>query len=310
MPIVIYRNPKEKRNHSWVRYLLARIRNNQNNLITVVGKTGSGKTWSAISICELISKKNKTEFTVENIIFSLKDLMQLINSGKLKKGSSIVFDEPQISISSREFQSEANKVFNYLLTTFRHRNLSLFFCTPFEDLLDKTARKLFHAKFLTMSVNRNSKTCKLKPVVTEYNSHLEKWYEKFLRVTFKVEGKEKFEVRKLKHWDVPKPSEEIIKLYEDKKLAFTNKLNTNIEQRLNSYELRQQAKLNVKPINLNPLTPKQQEAYDLMIKYQNETQIAKILGIDISSVSQRLALAKKKGFNFREISNNPILVQH
>ena len=135
------------------------MKKNQNNLISIVGKTGSGKTYTAISICEIMSNMDGVPFTIEHVVFSLRELMDLINSGKLKRGSKIVFDEPQVSISARDFQSEANKVFNYLISTFRHRNYTLFFCTPFETLLDKSTRKLFHARFETMSINQNTKTC-------------------------------------------------------------------------------------------------------------------------------------------------------
>src|SRR3990172_2181506 len=95
-PIIIYRG-KAKTN-SWARWMVGRtMKKNQNNLISIVGKTGSGKTFSAISICEIMSKMDGVPFTIEHIVFSLRELMDLINSGKLKRGRKIVFDEPQVS---------------------------------------------------------------------------------------------------------------------------------------------------------------------------------------------------------------------
>ena len=224
-PLVVYRDEDAQKDKSWIRFLLGRIRNNMNNLIVVTGRTGSGKSYSAISICEMISKVNKVPFTLDNIVFSLRDLMALINSKKVKKGSCIIFDEPQISISSREFQTEANKVFNYLVSTFRHRNLTLFFCTPYEDLLDKASRKLFHAKFLVHSLNRNKNTCKIIPYFLDYNSALSKWFVKFLLVRFKDKKKQKYFTSKVKFWDIPKPSDSISIPYEEKKKSFTTDLN-------------------------------------------------------------------------------------
>ncbi len=239
MAIVVYKDNKVERKDSWITYLLNRIESNQNNLIVVTGKTGKGKTWTALSICELISARNGVPFGIDNQVFTLKEMMALINSNKLSKGSCIVFDEPQCSISNREFQSEANKVFNYLLSTFRHRNLTLFFCTPYEDLLDLSCRKLFHFKFTTKSIDKNNQTCKLRPVELDYNSNKGKFYEHFLRVAFKPEGHSKYKSLKLYWWNVPKPSDALIKVYEAKKLKFTTQLNLEIEKRLDAYEAKQ-----------------------------------------------------------------------
>jgi len=305
MSILIYRDPKAIKKNSWVKFLLYRIKQNKNNLITVTGKTGSGKTWSAISVCEMMSEQNKIPFGIGNIIFTLKDLMVLINSNKLKKGSCVIFDEPQISISNREFQSEANKVFNYLMSTFRHRNLTLFFCTPFEDLLDKTCRKLFHAKFTTTSINRNTKMCKLKPVEIEYNSTLQKFYYKFLRIQFKPKDKSHYVVVKLKSWLIPKPSQPLIDLYEEKKLAFTSKLNKTIQNRLEAFEKEQEAEIKGKlKETRKPLTKKQEEVLRLVALHKDVKRVAKILGTSLTNIYKQLKLAKKKGYGVSEYIEN------
>src|SRR3990167_4535074 len=121
-PIIIYRG-KAKTN-SWARWMVGRtMKKNQNNLISIVGKTGSGKTYSAISICEIMSKMDGVPFKLEHIVFTFRQFMELINKVKNKsRGIKIVFEEQQISIDARNFQSEANKIFNYIVTTFRHRN--------------------------------------------------------------------------------------------------------------------------------------------------------------------------------------------
>jgi ABC-type oligopeptide transport system ATPase subunit len=235
VPIVVY---KEKaKPHAWARWMRGRtMRKNNNNLISVVGKTGSGKTWVAMSICEIMSEMDGVPFDVDHIVFSLTELMELINSGKLKRGSKIVFDEPQISIGAREFQSEANKVFNFLISTFRHRNFTLFFCTPFEKLLDKSTRRLFHAKFETISINPNKKTCRIKPRFIEYSDFKEHPYRKQLLVVVKNSETGKSDTNKVAYWDLPKPSQELIDKYEIKKREFTDRLNKNIYKRLQEFD--------------------------------------------------------------------------
>ncbi len=236
MEIPIYKYKNKRKSNSWARWMVRRtMRKNQNNLCSVVGKTGSGKTYSAISICQKMSELDGVPFTIDHIVFSLRELMDLINSGGLKRGSKIIFDEPQVSIGSRDFQSEANKVFNFLISTFRHRNLSLFFCTPFETLLDKNTRKMFHVRLETVSINRKKRRCVLKPFFIEYSDFKADAYKKRLTIFYtNKDGSRRNE--KIDFWSVREPSADIIELYEKKKLAFTERLNRNITERLKKFD--------------------------------------------------------------------------
>lgn len=306
--IVVYRS--KAKGDSWARWMVGRtMKQNKNNLISLVGKTGSGKTYSAISICEIMSKMDGVPFTIERVVFSLRELMDLINSGKLKRGSKIVFDEPQVSISAREFQSEANKVFNYLLSTFRHRNLTLFFCTPYETLLDKNTRRLFHARFETMSINVNNNTCRIKPRYIEYSDFKTEPYRKQLVIMFKDEHN-KTKSHKLFYWDVPKPNKDLIEQYEKKKLDFTNNLNKNISERLkkfddsgNSLTAEQVEDITIR----KPLTDKQERVMRVLanIKESNKFERAsEILKISLSAIHKNKTLAEKKGYSVVEFKEN------
>jgi len=307
VPIVIYKG-KPKPN-SWARWMVGRtMRKNNNNLVSVIGKTGSGKTWSAMSVCEMMAELDGVPFTIDHIVFSLTELMELINSKTLKRGSKIIFDEPQCSISAREFQSSANKVFNLLVSTFRHRNLSLFFCTPFESLLDKNTRKLFHGRFETLSVNPNNKTCKLKPRFLEYSDWKAEPYRKQLVVHCKENGQNK--TKKVFFWDVPKPSEELIEVYEKKKTDFTDRLNKNITESLQAFDQSGKSmtaeKIEV-PIERKELTPRQLEVIKVYANVTEDNRLetaGKILGISMTSVHKNIELAKKKGYRPEEFIEN------
>ncbi len=303
--VYLYRG-KAKLN-SWARWMVSRtMKQNKNNLISVVGKTGSGKTLSAISICEIMSKLDGVPFNVkEHVVFTLKELMDLINSGKLRRGSKIVCDEFQCSISAREFQSKANKVFNYVLSTFRHLNLTLFFCTPFETLLDKNTRKLFHARFETMSINKNNQTCRIKPRFLEYSDFKAEPYRKQMYIFFK-DDKGNNKSRQLFWWDIPRPSKENEEIYEKMKVDFTTRLNKNI-----SLELANERSLadehTEKIVDRKPLTDKQDKVMKVLanIKESNRYEVAsKKLGISLSSIHKNKKLAEKKGYTLEEFKEN------
>lgn len=297
MAIIIYRNGEQPKD-PWIKYFCTRTNNNKNNLVAIIGPTGSGKTYAGLSICQMISKENGIPFEIENVVFNLKELFSLINSGKLSKGSSIVFDEPQCSISSREWQGEYNKVFNYLLSTFRHRCINLFFCTPYEDLLDLSSRKLFHAKIQTAGINTNTKMCRLRPKTTEYNSQLKKFYEKWLRVSYRPINSNRNITKKYEYWNVPKPSEELINLYEAKKYAFTSKLNQDIERRLDSYQAKEEIKINKNLKDKKPLTPRQQQIYDLFQQGRiTQKEISERLNLKLRVVNENIGWMKNKGWD-------------
>lgn len=307
--VYMYRGKAKK--NSWARWMVSRtMKQNKNNLISVVGKTGSGKTLSAISICEIMSEMDGVPFNVkEHVVFSLKELMDLINSGNLRRGVKIVCDEFQCSISAREFQSKANKVFNYVLSTFRHLNLTLFFCTPFETLLDKNTRKLFHARFETMSINKNNQTCRLKPRFIEYSDFKTEPYRKQLVIMFKDEnGRGKS--HKLFYWDVPKPNKDLIEQYEKKKLDFTNNLNKNISERLKKFDESGNSLTaeQVEDITIRkPLTQTQERVMKVLanIKESNKFERAsEILKISLSAIHKNKTLAEKKGYSVAEFKEN------
>ena len=299
MADIVKQNPQE---YSWVRYIKKRIDENKNFMAIISGATGSGKSWSALSIGQLLDP----EFDVSRVIFRGTDLLKLINSGKLKKGSVIVWDEAGIDLSNRSWQSATNKLLNFLLQTFRHKNIILLFTTPYSDFVDKLTRRLFHAEFKTISIDFDKNTTKIKPLLIQYNARYGKFYYKFLRIIHQEGG-----AVPISEWNVPAPSKELIKAYEGDtgvKSIFTSQLNAEIESELMSIEGKkelkktkkeqdwEQDKLNKECEFIRPLTHKQKAVYDAYIKCnRNTTATAKELNIPITRVYDHLrALSKKK----------------
>lgn len=304
-PILKY-SGKPKR-HSWARWLnIQTMRKNDNNLISVIGATGSGKTYAAASIAEIMTEISGVEFGIDNIVFSFPELMRLINSGKLKRGSIIIFDEPQASIGSRDFQSLSNKVFNLLVSTFRSRNYSLFFCMPSENLLDKQTRMLFKQRFQTLSINRNNNTCRLDARCIEYSTTTNKCYTKFLRIFFKQDGTRRRE--KIVFWDVPLPSKELVDLYEEKKANFTDNLNMNIQKIINDFDksgksITAQYKED-EPPERKPLTETQEKTMKVLANCRGLKEASEVLGKAISTIHENKTLSLKKGYTLEEFRDN------
>lgn len=279
MPDMVLKKPDE---YSWIRYIKQRIEKNKNFLCFVGGQTGSGKSWSAISICQMLD----SDFNIDRIVFTGRELMHLINSGNLKKGSCVLFDESGIDLNNRNWQSTLNKMLNYLLQTFRHKCIILFMTSPYMDFIDAGTRKLMHAEFEMVSIDTKEEKAKLKPKLIQYNGKLAKYYYKYLKV-ITGEG-----VIPVTTWSIPKPTQEIIDHYETKKTEFTSALNTKIEQELEKIEGKEA---------LKPPTDKQLAILDLLKQGKPPLEIAQIQGIHERLVYVQIEYLRKKGYSFEPI---------
>jgi DNA-binding CsgD family transcriptional regulator len=282
----------KKGEDSWIRWIKKRLRHNLNFLALFQGPTGSGKTWASISVAQQIDK----DFSVDQIVFSFKELMDVINADwfKEKKPKIIIFDEPQVSISNRSWQSTTNKLMNYLASTFRHQNIILLFASPYIDFLDKQTTRLIHCIFECMSIDKKKKTCKLKPLIQQYNSRLKKTYQHPLYVI-----NDKRKLSPLRRWEIPSPTKEMIELYEKKKEEFTSELNKKISgdvNKLSGVKVEASVSEGRQLKYRKQLTERQKGILELLAKGHNQKEAAKILNISQSRLSTAKDAAFKRGW--------------
>ena len=276
----------EKRQEAyWVLYIKQRIKKMKNFLGIFTGATGSGKSWSALSLCFQVDDT----FTPERIVFSMKGLMKLINEDKVKSGQAILWDESGIDVSNRSWQSLTNRMVNFLLQTFRHKRIILIMTTPYLDFVDASTRKLFHAEISTLSINTAKKSCKVKPMILQYNSRKKKFYYKYLRAC-----SPKKSACPVKSWNIPAPPQWLIDEYEVMKTNFTAELNKDIEQQLEGDKPK-------KKDERKPLTEKQENVLKLLAEYKgNMDKTAKKIGLKLHTIWFHKTQARKKGYSWEE----------
>lgn len=234
MPKVVYYKEDAVIKDSVLRYIKNRVKNNNKNfLCAFTGPTGSGKSYASLYAGEELCNQMNIHFGADRVVFDFSSLMELINDAEnLPIGSVIVFDEPQVSINARTWQSQINMAFNSLVSTFRHRRLVVFFATPYLDFIDKATRVLFHAEFRMVGIDKENKLSRVKPDFIEYSPEKEDFYHHYLRVVQRVPGKKKMVSKKLRKWNLPLPSKELIEAYEKKKREFTDELNKKIKAKI------------------------------------------------------------------------------
>ena len=276
--------PREK---FWITFIKNRIKRNKNFMGFCSGPTGSGKSWSCLSIGESIDPN----FSIDNVVFSGTELMSLVNSGKLAVGSCIIFEEGGVALSNRSWQSVTNKMLNYLIQTWRHLNFVFLMNSPYMDFVDVSTRKLFHAEFETLSIDKKNRVCKIKPRHVQYNGRLSKFYYKQLMV-IKSEG-----VVPVYAWNVPAPSKELIKAYEIKKTVYTTALNKRIYDEL----VKEENKGKGKDEKGFVLTEIQQDTLDMLREGLNVSQIAEARDRHPSVIGAALRSLKSKGFRIKAV---------
>ena len=145
-----------------IEYLLDRIyKLDKNNIISITGETGSGKSFSALSLAETLSPDR---FNINYVIFEPQEFSDLIKSQVLQKGDVIVWDEAGVGIPSKLWWSILNRSINYILQVFRNENISLIFTTPNLGFIDSDARKLLHFYFSMLRIDSKKKIAYIKPL--------------------------------------------------------------------------------------------------------------------------------------------------
>jgi hypothetical protein len=297
IPVMTEKEQAAYRKYGIIRYIRKRITLNKNFIGMITGQTGSGKSYTSMSIAEMLNE----DFNISRLVFKGKDLMRIINLGEhhYRKGVVIVWDEAGIDLSNRNWYSITNKVLSFLVQTFRHKNFILLFTVPYADFVDTATKKLFHAEFETCGIDTGKQTVALKPKFLQYNSDKKKWYRKYLKVKVKGSGKR----IKIRRWNVPKPSQTLIDEYEKKKNSFTGTLNKEIEIALQQLEGSDTGKISKKKY----LTEQQRIIVELWkMGITDKKLVADSLGIARNNIGKSYADLFVKGHNSMAYKPNSI----
>ena len=134
---------EEQQDSLWlVPWIKRRIGENRNANMVFVGDTGSGKSYSSISLAEKIDPK----FTTDRIVFTTVDFLKLVNSN-LPPGSVIIYDDAGLGIPAREWQNLSAKIFGKLFQGFRYKNLITMITVPNMSFIERQSRMLMHLYF-------------------------------------------------------------------------------------------------------------------------------------------------------------------
>lgn len=237
-----------------------------------------------------IAEEIDPRFNITHVVFTPDEFMEVLNQGRLKKGAVVIWDEAGVGMSSREWYSISNKAINYVLQTFRRRNLGVIFTVPSFSFIDNQARVLFHHYMETKAIDSIRKVVRIKVFQLQYSSQTGKLYFKFPYIRERHQ--------KVAMFSVHKPSPSLIVAYENKKKEFTDDLNIEIQNNIKSIRL----KKTDHKMSFDDMVEKVLEEHDQYVKtYAGRTFIDKnliMLRYKVAmGVSERIKLAVEKSLN-------------
>jgi energy-coupling factor transporter ATP-binding protein EcfA2 len=194
------------------------LKRNQNCLVLIAGDTGSGKSYAALRMAELISP----DFKINNVVFNPDEFMDILET--VRKGDTIIFDEAGVGMPSRDWYTIQNKMLGYVMQTFRSQNLCVIFTVPNISFIDVQVRNLFHVFMETQSIDYKNKKCKMKIF------YFRQWprSEKVQPIHPRGKGKSKLTNRgqpvRYTMWKIGKPNRKLFQDYEERKFRYNENL--------------------------------------------------------------------------------------
>jgi len=190
---------------------------NLNSTFLFIGNVGSGKSWGGMRFCYDLDGS----FSADRVVYSVKDYLELLDTGNLKAGNAILFDEvagSEQGADARSAMSRTNKVMNYIATTTRARKLILIYCAPFLAQIDSVLRKvgITGIAYFPGVIDRKAQMSKAHYYWAFSSAHTGKQY--IPRPVVVEDGRE---IRYKAVW-ISKPPQWLIDDYEKKKMSFLN----------------------------------------------------------------------------------------
>jgi len=269
------------------------IKHNKNVLGAETGETGSGKSYRDLRKAQLWYEYHfKEEFPVKNICFGVSQIMERLNSGEMRRGEVLIFEEAGVNLGSLDFQNRVSKIFTYILQSFRSMNIALFMNLPYESMLNKTARTLLHYTFESDKIDFGTKMNICKPKFNQVNQSTGKIYKKYRNMRI---NRKKIKIKRL---SFSLPEKRLINAYETKKVKYLADLTLDFTLELRKMEQTVQDKMSRKN-----LTDVEKEVHSLVEKDLTQEEMGKIVGISQQAIGKTLERIKNRGYNLNNKKN-------
>ena len=206
---------------------------NEHFMGAVVGREGSGKSHSALSIARTVDPS----FSADDVFFDPQDLLEAFDSDDYGQGNVIILDEAGVGLGNRSWYDKEQILLNQTLQTVRDDNMGVLFTLPRLEELDSQTIGRLHAFIEMLEVNPEEgwANSKWKNISLTRDGRA-KTYKKYPRLRF--DGVKK----RVTRFPITAPSPELVEAYEQRKESFKddhNQLLNKIDNKIANLERNQ-----------------------------------------------------------------------
>jgi len=199
------------------RYVWRRMNlQNEHFMGTIVGREGSGKSHTALSIC----RKVDPSFDADRVFFDPAELVEAFQSEDLGEGSMVMLDEAGVGLGNRSWYEKEQVLLNQTLQTVRDENMGVLFTLPRLSELDSQTVGRLHS-LLAMREKHPEEgwaSVSWKNIDVTREDTEGKVYKKYPRMN--VDGQQ----QRVTSIAIKRPPADLAEAYEERKAAFKDEL--------------------------------------------------------------------------------------
>lgn len=188
---------------------------NQHWMGGVVGREGSGKSYTALKIASAVDPT----FDADRVFFDPKRLLETLKDESLGAGTAVVIDEAGVGLGNRTWYEKDQILLNQALQTARDDNYAVAFTLPRLSELDSQTVGRLHTFIEQMNVDKvaghaDARWMNIDPARDESGEI----YKKYPRL--RVNGR----VHRVKGVRFTPPADDLVEHYEERKAEFKQEL--------------------------------------------------------------------------------------
>jgi len=203
---------------------------NEHFMGAVVGREGSGKSHSALSIARTVDPS----FSADDVFFDPQDLLEAFDSDDYGQGNVIILDEAGVGLGNRSWYDKEQILLNQTLQTVRDDNMGVLFTLPRLEELDSQTIGRLHAfiEMLATHPDEGWAVSKWKNINLSRDGQNTDW-KKYTRL--RVDGVKK----RITRFGITAPPADLVEEYERRKESFKADL---YEDAISAYDDEQEDK--------------------------------------------------------------------
>jgi hypothetical protein len=199
------------------RYIWRRMNvDNEHFMGVVVGREGSGKSHTALSIC----RKVDPTFTADRVYFDPSELVEAFRSDDLGEGAMVMLDEAGVGLGNRSWYEKEQVLLNQTLQTVRDENMGVLYTLPRLSELDSQTVGRLHSLLAMREKHAEEGWAEVswKNIDVTRQNVDGKVYKKYPRM--RVDGQQ----HRITSIGIKKPPADLADAYEERKATFKDEL--------------------------------------------------------------------------------------